>query len=72
MPVILDQTLADFDLLAFEVYVQVNLKIQYSGGGGGGGWGWEERVSCVFKKCLNELPYRESYKLNSPDHSSLH
>ena len=71
MPVILLETLADSDLLAFEVYAQVNLKIQHSGGGGGGG-GWEERVSCVFKKCLNELPYRESYKLNSPDHSSLH
>ena len=38
MPVILLETLADFDLLAFEVYSQVNLKIQYSGGGGGG-WG---------------------------------
>ena len=36
MPVILLETLADFDLLAFEVYSQVNLKIQYSGGGGGG------------------------------------
>ena len=36
MPVILLETLADFDLLAFEVYAQVNLKIQYSGGGGGG------------------------------------
>ena len=70
MPVILDETLADFDLLAFEVYVQVDLKIQHTGGVGGGGWG--ERVSCVFKKCLNELPYRESYKLNSPDHGSLH
>ena len=66
MPVILVETLADFDLLAFEVYVQVNLKIQHTWGGGG------ERVSCVFKKCLNELPYRESYKLNSPDHGSLH
>ena len=73
MPVILVETLADFDLLAFEVYVQVNLKIQYTWGGGvGGGGGWGERVSCVFKKCLNELPYRESYKLNSPDHGSLH
>ena len=40
MPVILLETLADFDLLAFEVYAQVNLKIQYSGGGGGGGVGW--------------------------------
>ena len=66
MPVILVETLADFDLLAFEVYVQVNLKNQHNGGGGG------ERVSCVFKKCLNELPYRESYKLNSSDHGSLH
>ena len=37
MPVILVETLADFDLLAFEVYVQVNLKIQHTGGGGGGG-----------------------------------
>ena len=36
MPVILVETLADFDLLAFEVYVQVNLKIQHTGGGGGG------------------------------------
>ena len=37
MPVILVETLADFDLLAFEVYVQVNLKIQHTWGGGGGG-----------------------------------
>ena len=37
MPVILDETLADFDLLAFEVYVQVNLKIQHTGGVEGGG-----------------------------------
>ena len=29
MPVILVETLADFDLLAFEVYVQVNLKNQH-------------------------------------------
>ena len=36
MPVILVETLADFDLLAFEVYVQVNLKIQHTWGGGGG------------------------------------
>ena len=39
MPVILLETLADFDLLAFEVYVQVNLKIQHTGGVGGGGVG---------------------------------
>ena len=37
MPVILDETLADFDLLAFEVYVQVDLKIQHTGGVGGRG-----------------------------------
>ena len=37
MPVILDETLADFDLLAFEVYVQVNLKFQHTGGVEGGG-----------------------------------
>ena len=39
MPVILLETLADFDLLAFEVYVQVNLKIQLTWGGVGGGGG---------------------------------
>ena len=39
MPVILVETLADFDLLAFEVYVQVNLKIQHTWGGVGGGGG---------------------------------
>ena len=72
MPVILLETLADFDLLAFEVYAQVNLKIQYSGGGGGGVRVRGASLLCVFKKCLNELPFRESYKLNSPDHSSLH
>ena len=45
MPVILDETLADFDLLAFEVYVQVDLKIQHTGGGGGeGGEGSESPV----------------------------
>ena len=69
MPVILVETL--LGLLAFEVYVQVNLKNQHTGEEGGGG-GSEERVSRVFKKCLNELPYRESYKLNSPDHGRLH
>ena len=68
MPVILVETPADFGLLAFEVYVLVNLKNQHTGGGGEGG----QRVSCVFKKCLNELPYRQSYKLNSPDHGSIH
>ena len=35
MPVILVETLADFDLLAFKVYVQVNLKNQHNGGGEG-------------------------------------
>ena len=45
MPLILLETLADFDLLAFEVYVQVNLKIQHTGGvGGGGGEGSESPV----------------------------
>ena len=37
MPVILVETPADFGLLAFEVYVQVNLKNQHTGGGGRGG-----------------------------------
>lgn len=37
MPVILVETLADFGLLAFEVYVYVNLKDQQWGGRGGGG-----------------------------------
>ena len=46
MPVILLETLADFDLLAFEVYAQVNLKIQYSGGGGGGGGERSESPVC--------------------------
>ena len=81
MPVILVETLADFGLLAFEVYVYVNLKDQQWGGRGGeGGWGREgathlpqhhSRVSCVFKKCLNELTYRESSILNSPDHDMV-
>ena len=45
MPVILDETLADFVLLAFEVYVQVDLKIQHTGGvGGEGGEGSESPV----------------------------
>ena len=44
MLVILLETLADFDLLAFEVYVQVNLKIQHTGGVGGGGEGSESPV----------------------------
>ena len=52
MPVILLETLADFDLLAFEVYSQVNLKIQYSGGGGGGG-GDERSESPVFSRSVS-------------------
>ena len=51
MPVILLETLADFDLLAFEVYSQVNLKIQYSGGGGGGGD--ERSESPVFSRSVS-------------------
>ena len=54
MPVILDETLADFDLLAFEVYVQVNLKIQHTwGGGGGGGGGGEGSESPVFSRSVS-------------------
>ena len=53
MPVILLETPADFDLLAFEVYVQVNLKIQHTWGGGvGGGWG-EGSESPVFSRSVS-------------------
>ena len=51
MPVILLETLADFDLLAFEVYVQVNLKIQHTGGWGGGGV--EGSESPVFSRSVS-------------------
>ena len=56
MPVILVETLADFDLLAFEVYVQVNLKIQHTWGGGwggGGGGGVEGSESPVFSRSVS-------------------
>ena len=54
MPVILLETLADFDLLAFEVYVQVNLKIQHTWGEGGvGGGGGEGRESPVFSRSVS-------------------
>ena len=53
MPVILDETLADFDLLAFEVYVQVDLKIQHTEGGGGGGEGGEGSESPVFSRSVS-------------------
>ena len=52
MPVILDETLADFDLLAFEVYVQVNLKIQHTWGGVGEGGG-EGSESPVFSRSVS-------------------
>ena len=51
MPVILLETLADFDLLAFEVYAQVNLKIQHNGGGGG--VGGERSESPVFSRSVS-------------------
>ena len=53
MPVILVETLADFDLLAFEVYVQVNLKIQHTWGGGGGRGGGEGSESPVFSRSVS-------------------
>ena len=54
MPVILLETPADFDLLAFEVYVQVNLKIQHTWGGGGvGGGGGEGSESPVFSRSVS-------------------
>ena len=53
MPVILLETLADFDLLAFEVYVQVNLKIQHTWGGVGGGGGGEGSESPVFSRSVS-------------------
>ena len=54
MPVILVETLADFDLLAFEVYVQVNLKIQHTWGGGWGeGGGGEGSESPVFSRSVS-------------------
>ena len=46
MPVILLETLADFDLLAFEVYVQINLKIQHTGGVREGGGVREASLLC--------------------------
>ena len=52
MPVILVETLADFDLLAFEVYVQVNLKIQHTWGGVGEGGG-EGSESPVFSRSVS-------------------
>ena len=52
MPVILLETLADFDLLAFEVYVQVNLKIQHTWGGGVGGGGGVRGASLL---CFQEV-----------------
>ena len=52
MPVILDETLADFDLLAFEVYVQVNLKIQHTWGEGGWGEGGVRGASLL---CFQEV-----------------
>ena len=53
MPVILLETLADFDLLAFEVYGQVNLKIQHTWGEWGRGGGGEGSESLVFSRSVS-------------------